>query len=328
MFMSLAWAASATSAAGAQASRPGRSGRFVLEIKACPEVAPEAIRRILVIEIGDLLVETGEAVPADSDRLAIRCAGNLAWVEAAADEGAKPVDRTLRLDDFPGDAAPRALALAGIEALAALSPAVRERIQAKQKPAQPGRRVADDRAESAESPPAEGRGLRVGAAGVWRTFLRNQGVAAWGGQVNLSRELARRWQLEVDVETAGTSRHVALGDTSGLLFSGAAFFGARGGGKSLGVSLCLGGRMGVARLAGSAADAANVSAASVLRAWGGPAAHAGAMVGFGPLALTLSVEAGRSLFTREGAAGGATVLSIGGTWVAISLGGALRLKAN
>jgi hypothetical protein len=55
------------------ASRAGASGRFALEIRACPVVSTEAVRRILTIEIGDLLVDAGAVAPVDSDRLALRC---------------------------------------------------------------------------------------------------------------------------------------------------------------------------------------------------------------------------------------------------------------
>ena len=315
----------------AQANHAGASGRFVLEVKSCPAVPAEAVRHILGIEIGDLLLDGAEAVSADSDRLTIRCAGNLAWVEAVGGDGANPVDRTFRLDDFPGDAAPRALALAGLELLAARSPAVRARMEAKPAPVPPPQSIttavpimaaAPLATVPALAPPA--RDLSIGLAGVWRTFLVGQGVSAWGGQVQLDRQVRRSWQWHADGEVAGTRRGVKLGETSAMLFSCGGSFGARVGSEDLGGMLGLGGRMGLARMAGSATDQATTSGAATLRLWGGPLASASAFLGIGPFALTLIAEAGRSLGTARGLAGGDPVLVIQGTWLAISLGGALR----
>ncbi len=320
----LAWTATVAREASAQVAGPAHGGRFVLEVKSCPGVPAEAVRRILGIEIGDLLVDAGLAAAAASDRLIIRCAGNLAWVEAAGDDGTNPVDRTFRLDDFPGDAAPRALALAGIELLAARSPAVRAHIQAKQNPASPERPTVVVPPEPARSSKSDARDLRIGLAGTWRNFLVGHGVSAWGGQAQLGWELGRRWHLGADLEASGAREHVSLGETSALLLSCGVAFGVRGGGENLGFALGLGGRMGMARLSGSAADVAGVKSAAVLRPWGGPLASASGFGGAGPFALTLAVETGRSLITAEGLSGSTTALAIGGWWVAISLGGAVR----
>jgi hypothetical protein len=313
----LSWTILAMVQASAQEISPGASDRVSLDVEACPTVPAEAVRHILGIEIGDLLLGESQSRPAASHRLTIRCAGNTAWVEAAGEGGADPVDRTLRLDAFPGDAAPRVLALAGLELLAARSPAVRARMQAKPEPAVP--LLPTRPLEVIHQPRGS---LHVGLAGIWRSFFIGQGVSAWGGQAQLGW-LLDRWHLSADLEVGGARRDVKLGETSAVLLSGGAAFGLVGGVGSRVFTLALGGRLGMARLGGNPADTTKVSSSAVVRPWGGPMVSLGFIGRFRPLALILTAEAGRSLFTAEGQAESTTVLAVGGTWVAISLGGAL-----
>ena len=307
-------------AVNARADDSGGGDAVVLEIEACPGVSARAIRHILSVEIGDLLVDEKQGVPPASDRLTIRCAGNAAWVEASGHAGSNPVDRTFRLDDFPGDAAPRALALAGIELLASLSPAVRARTQAKHEVASP--RPPAPTAVGETVPRARPTSLRIGLAGSWRTFFVGNGISAWGGQAQLGWDLGARWHLGADLDVAGAQRNLQLGETSATVFSGSAAFGLRGERNNFAGMLGLGARIGMARLAGSTSEP-NVSATSVIRPWGGPVASAGLVGAFGAFALTLTAEAGYSVFTAEGLSDGATVLAVGGAWAAISLGAAI-----
>lgn len=310
-------------------------GRFALEVKACPTVSTQSIRLILGIEIGDLLLGETERVPAGADRLTIRCAGNFAWIEAAGPADKAPLEQLLRLDDFPGDAVPRALALAGLELLAARSSIVRERMVGKGNAAPPPRSEPSRRsavpASKVAAPELKSRSAvskretRIGLAGSWRLFLVEHGPSAWGGQVQASTTLGRMWQLTVDGEVAGGSNEVRqLGSTSVLLLSCGATFGVRSGGNQLGASLGLGGRVGGVRLSGTSADPAAVSAATVWRPWGGPTLAASLLGGFGRLALTLGAEAGQSLLAPEGQADGMTAISIRGAWAAIFLGASIR----
>jgi hypothetical protein len=313
----MTWTILATMEASAQGIGSSASERVSLDVEACPNVSAEAVRRILGIEIGDLLLGEQQSSTEARHRLTIRCAGNVAWVEAAGKGGADPLDRTLRLDAFPGDAAPRALALAGLELLVARSPAVRARMQAKQEVAAPSVPVRSTE-ESLTPRPPEGI-LRIGLAGTWRSFLVGEGVSAWGGQAQLGWVLGK-WQLCADLEAGGASRDVRLGKTGAFLLSGGAAFGLNAGGKNVGLALALGGRLGMARLAGNATDATNVIASAVVRPWGGPMVSLGFSGRLQPLAVVLTVEAGRSLFTAEAQSESTAVLVVGGTWVAISLG--------
>ena len=103
--------------------------RVELELVACPLIAEAEVRRVIAIEIGDLLVSAREPVPPDADRMTIQCEGGVERIDVVAKGRDQPLRRTIRFADFPGDAAPRALALAAIEVLAALSPALRQRIE-------------------------------------------------------------------------------------------------------------------------------------------------------------------------------------------------------
>jgi len=312
--MGLACTIVATAGASAQGIGSGASDRVSLDVEACPAVPAEAIRHILGIEIGDLLLGERQSGPTTGHRLTIRCAGNVAWVEAAGEGGGKTMDRTLRLDAFPEDAAPRVLALAGIELLAACSPAVRARVEAKQAPSAPhlpAQTLAVNRQPRTI--------LHVGVAGTWRRFFVGQGVSAWGGQAQLGW-LFDRWHLCTDLEASGASRDVKLGETSALLLSGGAAFGLIGGEDSRAFTLTLGGRLGMARLAGNATDTTKAISSAVVRPWGGPTLSLGFIGRFRPLAAVLTAEAGRSLFKAEAQSESTTVLTVGGTWVAISLG--------
>jgi hypothetical protein len=329
------WAAAIAVPAHADERGSGTDGRFALEIKACPAVSTEDLRRILGIEVGDLLIGEAEGVPAGADRLTIRCAGNFAWIEAVGPGDQNPLEQILRLDGFPGDAAPRALALAGLELLAARSSVVRERMDAKRSPppvspSEPRRPPTAASSKLAAPhvrprPAASARETRVGVAVSWRKFLLEHGASAWGGQLQASTTLGRMWQVAGDADVARAHDQAgSLGETTGTLLSSGATFGVRSRGRYYGTSCGLGGRVGGVRLSGTSAHPATVSAASVWRPWGGPMAAASFWGGLARLALTLRAEAGYSLLAPEGQAGGVTVVSLRGPWAAIAVGASIR----
>jgi hypothetical protein len=300
--------ATAACAIAFAAPLPAR-GRVLLDVAACPEVPEPAIRRIIGIEIGDLLLEAGAATPADADRLSVRCAGGeAAWLQARGAAG-DPVDRTIRLTDFPGDAAPRALALAGIEMLAALSPAVRERLQTRQAAAPP----------ASETAPAGGR-IAVSASAVRRDFIGANGFGGWGGRVGVERPVGARWLASGDLELDGGGVTIALGDATAWLVSLGGFWGVNAIGAHVAGSLSLGARAGLARLDGMPAGGSGAVGASALRPWWGPAIAARGVLGRGALGAVLSLEAGFTARGAEALAGGATVLAVKGAWLTGGVG--------
>jgi hypothetical protein len=325
------WIAISISGAGARAGQSGsaqgrnQGARVALEMVTCPETLAQAVRQIVGIEIGDLLVEEGSTA-SNVDRITIRCDGDLAWIEAGGDEHADRVDRTLRLADFPGDAAPRAVALAAIEELAALSPAVRRRIQERRTPAPPP--VA--RAVGPATGPGEGAaGLpqvrwRVELAAVARAFLLSSGLIAYGGGLGVGRDLEHRGLVALDLDVAGGSRTVSLGEARGLQLSAGVLAGARAGTPDLSAALAIGARFGVVQFAGNPVDAATIGAHSVLRPWGGPVASIRGLAGVGTFNATLSLEAGFALVGAEGLADSAVALVAHGPWLGASLGIGIR----
>jgi hypothetical protein len=319
----LAWTGLAISPAEADESPAAGTGRVGLEIRSCPAVPVESVRRILSIEIGDLLLDDTQPVPEGADRLTIRCADDLAWVEAAGQGGRVPIERRVRLDGLPGDLAPRALALVGLELLAARSATVRERILSRQQ-VMPST-VAATAAPAQASPAAATREAVIGLAGIWRAFLVPSGLSAWGGRVQANSTVGRVANLAGDAEVAGGRNQIdSMGEATALLLSCGGTIGLRGERSNLGASIGVGGRMGVVRLSGSSMDPIKITGATVWHPWGGPMMSASVSGALGRVALTLGAESGWSLSFADGLASGVTVISLRGPWVAFSLGGGFR----
>lgn len=315
----------------AQAAPPPVGGHVQLEMQGCPAVATADVRRVLWVEIGDLLAgeESSGGAP-DDDRLIIRCADNFASVEAAGSSGGAPTERMLRLDDFPGDAAPRALALLGVELLAARSATVRARIlhprAAVTGPAAPA-------VQTLAASPSSGAGAdpvryqtRLGMAGVWRAFVTPGGRPAFGARLYGSRPAMRRGFASGDLELVEARRTVEnVGDTTAASLSVSASLGAFAGGRRWCLAAALGGRLGFIRESGSTADPANVSSETFVRPWGGPMASASLSGMLGRVDLAIGGEAGWSLSSIHEVAAGTTAIAMRGLWLAVSLGVGLRL---
>jgi hypothetical protein len=204
------------------------------------------------------------------------------------------------------------VALAGIEMLAALSPAVRERVQVRQSaPAEP---VATTIAAGT------GASVHLGVSAVRRDFLSAQGVGAWGVRFDIDRELGARWSFGADLEGAFGRRSTDVGEASAMLVSVGGFFGLRGAHRRLTGGVSIGARGGLAMLAGTPADDSGIRGASVERPWWGPAVRARGAVDVGPLALVASLEAGVTARGAEGLSGQATALAVSGPWLAGAAG--------
>lgn len=319
--------------ASAERGCSASDGRFALELKECPTALTEEVRRFISIEVGALLYGETEALPIGADTLTIRCAGNLAWIQAACATEVAPLEKLLRLDAFPGDAAPRALALASLESMAARNSTVRERMDGNRGARSPQRPPPSTKPVTPPKPPASKPSpkmtvshpeTQIGLAGSWRKFPAEHGLSLWGGRVQASTTIAPVWQLAVDAEVAGGQLKVSLGETKALLLSSGTTFGVRAGGGSIGAGFGLGGRIGIVRLSGSSTDPI-VTAGTVWRPWGGPMAAANCFAGFGQFTVSLIAEAGQSLLKPEGQVGGITAISLRGPWAALSLGANIRL---
>jgi len=317
------WLAANVPIAVAQESASPTKGHVQLEVEGCPTVPTALVRRVVGIEIGDLLLDEANGEAGDAEHLSIRCAGNFAAVEAHGPSGEAPSQRILRLDDFPGDAAPRALALLGVELLAARSAAVRERILRRRTGAPP----AIEAVVAVPIPPSAPvtRGMQIGAAGVWRSFVQQAGASAFGGRLEVGVGATRRGLLTADIEVAVGSKDVPnVGQTTASLFSSGFAFRLCAERGRLGAEVGLGGRIGLVWESGSSADPTNVSASSFVRPWGGPMLNASLATMLGRLGFKLGGEAGWSLSSVDEIAAGATAIALRGPWVALSLGADLR----
>lgn len=316
---------------------PGSSPRLVLQA-ACGE-REEAVRAAVAVEVGDLLLERGAVLAAAdiNDRLSLTCAGTVASIEAQAAYAATPLRRTIDLGAFPPDAAARALALAGLETLAEVSPVVQERLQ---------RRLHDRaRAVAAKTtpvveppvpPPAGAAAAPVTAAprravvtpalaATWRRFAHAHGASLWGAQAGVERTVGERWNGGLDLDLGIGRRTTALGTVDIRTLSLGAFWEARARrGRFTGL-MGVGGRAGLVNLSGHATDDAVVAGESVVRAWVGPALRARVTVGGGMWVAIAAVEGGVAVYGAEGVVNGDTAVVLRGPWLAIGAGFGIRL---
>ena len=307
--LAAAAAAGMTGTAAAAATR----GTVVVDATACPSVPEAAIRRIVAIEIGDLLAETGERPATGATRLSLACDGAAARLAARRDGDGLPIERVLPLGDFPGDAAPRALALAGVEMLAALDPAVRERVQIRQTPP-PAPATTPPRADRS----AAAVGIAISA--VRRDFVATAGAGGWGARIDLDRRLADWFALGLDLEVDGARATVALGEARAVIMSAGVFAGPRAAGSRVAGTVALGARGGIAALEGTPAGGSGAIGSHVLRPWWGPAIGARGWIRAGAVSVVGAIEAGVAVRGAKGQADGTTVLALDGVWVATAIG--------
>jgi hypothetical protein len=299
------------------APAPATTG-VLLDVDGCGLAVAADTRRIVGIELGGLLLPPA-APPeqrAGADHLNVSCAGGAAELAATGSTGTGAIRRTVGLVDLPGDVAARALALAGIEMLAALSPAVRARVEA---------RAADQPAVTvvASPPPPKvspAPATRVSVLGVWRTFSSGGRLVGWGGRVDVERRVRGRWGLAADVEVVGGGASSSLGEARGELASlgGRWEAGARGAHWTGAVGL--GGRVGLARFVGTPTPGSGIVAGEVVRPWAGPAVSGRASLGGRSIGLALVAEAGYAIRGAQGLSGGDVLLAASGAWLALGLG--------
>jgi hypothetical protein len=225
------------------------------------------------------------------------------------------------LASFTADAAPRAVALAAIEGLAALT---RQRAAAKPAAVEPKRPAPVPvvaAAPVAKARPAQSATVLV-LSGAWRTFLDDAGLSLWGAALNLDREIGRRFDLGFDVELASGGRsQVPFGETTGLSGSTRGSFGLRGGWRALRGVLSLGGRLGVARLVGrTPTGSTTFEGDEVVKPWGGPVLSAALLGAHRRVGVRVAAEAGYAAIAAEGLAEGAVVAAMRGPWVNVTLG--------
>jgi hypothetical protein len=311
------FASSTLTAAAARADDGRRSPDppLAVSIQGCTPSLAEGVRQVLAIEVGAGVVEDRPSEDA-CDRLTVSCQGASARVEATAKCG-PPVERYVWLDELPPDAAPRAIALTGLELREAAKFAGgsgRPRIVA----------LAAAPATATAAPPSapRARPASLAVAGTWQGFATPHGASGWGAALLGVAGLGGRWVWGGDLSWVSIARRAwDSGDIGAWLLSLGNWFGVEGAAGPLRFHGGLGARLGFARLSGHGSDAVEVQGATVWRPWMGPLAAAGVSWRVGRADIAIAAEIGHSLLTTHGLADGATVIAIGRTWVGGSLGG-------
>jgi hypothetical protein len=330
----------------ARAGGAQTSTSVALVVRDCPELFEQEMRDILGIELGELLLESSEAPRAEINLLEVDCEPTRARVRAMAPSADRVVARALPLDAFPGDAAPRAVALAGVEALSAVNPTLSERLRARQKaepaesqPAesQPAEsQPAESAAPPAPAPPARDgspslasqpsvrskRHLSLSLGALHRRFLVARGAAAWGGRAELSWHAQGLWRTGFDADLAVAERSVTAGRLRAVMVSSGAWLGVGTEASGWSVGVAAGARAGLAQLRGEP-TAADVRGHEVLRPWAGPVVLARASASLGRFEVAACSEGGMALLGAEGLAQDVSTLRIARAWLALSLNGGI-----
>jgi hypothetical protein len=319
-------------ATSAPAAEPERTDKVGLEVAACPETFDASLRQILRIELGGLLDDGGAASAPGREWLEIRCESAVARITAHDARGERAVRNDLSYDAFPGDAAPRAVALAALEALRAVDPTLNERIEterAKQPAPEPAAApvVTPKTEQKPVAPPPEPRPTRmftrVLLGGAARFYFGGAETTAAGIRSELSFRFAIPFDLGFDIEGSFARHHVSLGSVEARMLSVAAWLGPRVGSDTWSATAALGGRGGVSVLSGFATPP-EARAHDVTRAVGGPMLVLRGDGAVRALALALALEAGYAAVGAEGFSGGAAAIGFDGAWLAASASAGIR----
>jgi len=304
-------------------SSPSAPPPTAVVIEKCAEALATAVRRHVALELREQSLGDGLSAPATGDRISIVCERGVAWISVRGSEEGDEMARNVALGSFPADAAPRAVALAAIEALAALT---RKRAAAKPAAAETKRRPAPVPVVAAAAPVASVPIVRpatvLALSGAWRTFFTDAGLSLWGVALDLDRDIGRRFALGLDLEIAGGGRsQLPFGETTALAGSARASFGVRGRWRALHGVAALGGRLGVARLVGTPpAGSDTVTGDEAVQPWGGPVLALGLLGAYRRIGLRVAAELGYAAFGAEGLAERTVVVAMGGPWINVALG--------
>lgn len=313
-------------------AEPERTDQVGLAVAACPEAFDGALRRILRIELGGLLDEDGAAGAQNREWLEIRCESELARITAHDARGEREVQNDLAYDAFPGDAAPRAVALAALEALRAADPTLNDRIDAE-RAKQPVTKPEATKATPAKTEPKPAAlapkprsprsFTRLLVGGVARFYLGEPATTAGGFRSELSFRFGIPLDLGFDIEGTFAGRRVSLGSVDAKMLSTAAWLGPRVGGDVWSATAAFGARIGVNELSGSASPPAE-RAHRVTRSTGGPLLVLRADGAVRSLALALALEAGYAAIGAQGLSGGAAAIGFDGVWLALTANAGIR----
>lgn len=339
--------ASELGATAVRAEERPHPSQVALRVSSCSEPFTQALRRMLALELGDLLDAAPAPDASNLERLEIVCAAEQARISAHGVQRDQVAYNDLRFDAFPSDAAPRAVALAALEALRAVDPTISERLAAQAEahatttptvaasaPSYAASKPAKKPAPVAKTAAAEKSGPIPAAAarpftsitlgGSARQFLGAPSTTLFGARLELSRRFRAPWDVGLDLDAAMNGRQrVTLGTVQAKVLSSAAWLAARVGSVDWSASAGLGGRVGLVDLDG--APSLEARGHHVRRPLLGALVVARTDRSVGSFTLGLAGEGGYTLAGAQGLAGGAAALRLDGFWLALSVNAGLRL---
>lgn len=316
-----------------------------LRVSSCSQPFETALRRMLAIELGNLLGDARLENASNLEVIEVACEAERAKISARSVAGEQVARNDLRFDAFPSDAAPRAVALAALEALRAVDPTLTERLAAQRAGAQASiapsapsseppveagatpaaaEKIAPA-AKSAPSPASTDRSVtRLTLGGGARHFVSAPATTLFGVRLELSRRFAAPFDAGLDLDGAMNRQQVRLGTVEAKLLSTGAWLAARAGSADWSASAGIGGRAGLVQLRG--APDFEARGHRVLRPLLGAMVLLRADGAMGALALALAGEGGYALAGAQGLASGAPALRLDGIWLAVSANAGVRLS--
>ena len=323
----------------APANAAGPSPEISLDIERCPALPRDEVLRLAALELDARIVPSSSSSPPESrvTQIRIACDGPAVQTTVVDPITGKQLARTMDLPAQGSSAvAARAVALGAAELVITswmeltMSPsAERTRDQPPSLPASEElRRAAQDRALRRAG--REGGAARVLVLAQAAGPFTGMGLG-WGGGLRLGWTFARRWidrgetsgrpgiALELTETRADGDADPSVGSVRASTWSAAlrATFTLRRGRTSL--DLGAGGRLGLARLSGTPADATHTRGETLAGTWAGPVAYAGFGIRAAPVLIEAGVEAGQVLRSVEGLVDGGKPVSIAGRWLAGTL---------
>lgn len=319
--------------------------KVALRVSSCSEPFETALRRMLAIELGELLEDARPDNASSRETIEIACEADEAKISARSVAGDQVERNDLRFDAFPSDAAPRAVALAALEALRAVDPTLTERLAAQRAQAQangapsvalsapsthapakaatrPATRVRAENTATSQPAIAPRPFTRLTLGAGARHFVAAPTTTLLGLRLELSRRFSAPWDVGLDLDGAISRRQVTLGTVEARLLSTAAWLGARAGAADWSATAGLGARVGLMSLEG--APDLEARGHRVLRPLAGALLVVRGDGAMGPVALAIAGEGGYALVGAQGLAARAPALQLDGFWLAISANAGLR----
>jgi hypothetical protein len=299
-----------------------RALELELDVASCPELPEKRVQELMQLEL-TADVSRPRAGERSAASVSVTCSGDEVRIDVRDTTTNKVVSRTFVLTEREPDVRARAVALAAAELVITswmelVLPAPSEA------PKPPPAWVSENR-RAATSIVRERTqsGLRVADlfafAAAGGTFDANPGT--WGGGVRLSLVWGEaRFGVDTDLSVTLDDDHTPLGQVRTNTWSLALRPELRLKGGNVLASVGVGGRVGIARIEGTAIDASTTRGHVVAGTWGGPLAHANLGLSFAHFVSRLGVEGGFALRSVWGTVDGQARAGVHGPWFFATLG--------